>query len=113
MAYLKNIWEFVQGREGLGPRTLHEMRTLAVAIDHLLDGKLPELGDVFIQRFKALEQSSRDGHWGIASNYELLPRTEPVLVGFEEISEAGRIRLFHDGLSRVIGKSIEHRRRPG
>ena len=40
------------------------MRTVAAAIDALLQGRLPEAGDLRIQRLKALEQSVRDKDLG-------------------------------------------------
>ena len=49
------------------------MRTLATALDHLLDGDLAACGDVLISRFKALEEATTSGTWDIAANLEAVP----------------------------------------
>ena len=47
------------------------MRTLALAIDALCRGELPQVGDLLMQRFKALEMSVQDKSWAVAANLEV------------------------------------------
>ena len=49
------------------------MATLASAIDLLSSGSLPQMGDLLIQRLKALEAAARDGTTVIGDRQELLP----------------------------------------
>eukprot|EP00959_Pyramimonas_sp_CCMP1952_P116002 2425040-Pyramimonas_sp.AAC.1 len=56
----------------MSQHSVHEMRTIAHAIDGLLEGELPEVGDLLIQRLTALELSARDKDWAVASQLELM-----------------------------------------
>ena len=64
-----------------------EMRTLATALDHLLDGDMAACGDVLISRFKALEEATTSGTWDIAANLEAVPPRQ-----FSTITESERAR---------------------
>ena len=55
----------------MGLRTSQELRTLAECLDCLANGQLPRVGDLLMQRFKALEQSVGDRGWSIASQLEV------------------------------------------
>ena len=57
-------------------RTVREMRTVGECLDALLRGELPRLGDILMQRLKALEQSTKDGHWEVAENLDRSERVE-------------------------------------
>ena len=41
---------------------MKEMRVVGEALDALLRGELAELGDLLMQRLKAIEQAKKDGH---------------------------------------------------
>ena len=47
------------------------MRTLAKALDLLLQGKVAAAADVLAQRFRAVEAAQVDG-WGVAQHLELI-----------------------------------------
>ena len=53
------FWPNLDGTLSYG--TERQMRTLATALDHLLDGDLAACGDVLISRFKALEEATTSG----------------------------------------------------
>jgi hypothetical protein len=56
----------------MGLRNSRELETLALIIDHLMNGRLAALGDVAMQRFKAVQTSVRDGNWQTARHQELI-----------------------------------------
>ena len=49
------------------------MRTLALGIDMILKGKVDAAGDLFMQRFKSLCMTLRDGDSRFGRYLELLP----------------------------------------
>jgi hypothetical protein len=56
----------------MGLRNSRELETLALILDHLMDGRLAALGDVAMQRFKAVQTSVREGNWQTARHQELI-----------------------------------------
>ena len=60
------------GRFSFG--ALRELQSLAEAVDLLMRGRLASVGDVLIQRFRAVEAASlEEGGWSVARHLELLP----------------------------------------
>ena len=59
----------------VGMRNTREIQTVSWALDLLVMGELAQLGDVLMQRYKALEASVSDGGWHLARHYELIPPT--------------------------------------
>ena len=55
--------------------TEREMATLAECVDCLVEGDLGRLGDIMLQRYKALEKSVQDESWTIAAELEGWPDT--------------------------------------
>lgn len=52
---------------------MRELRTIALATDHLLRGRSDSCGDVLLQRFKSLCMQARDGSEKFGPQIELLP----------------------------------------
>ena len=75
----------------MGQRDERELRTIAKAIDLLVSGDSAGAGDVLMQRFKAVETASADGHWSIAKHMELLPTTTVSAVTDREREVAARM----------------------
>ena len=73
LTYLETVFNQRYTKECVGIRTAREMRTLAEAIDSLLEGDSMRTADLLIQRFKALETSVSDGSWSLARHLELIP----------------------------------------
>ena len=63
---------FVPHHPSASEHTRQEMRTLSEIMDCLCEGNLPRLGDVAMQRFKALACATDDGNWAVAQELELL-----------------------------------------
>ena len=61
----------------IGAPKLRELMTLQMAMDTLLDGNLGLVGDILMQRFKAVEGSLNDGGWELSRHMELVPRAVP------------------------------------
>ncbi|CAK0814214.1 unnamed protein product [Prorocentrum cordatum] len=56
---------------GRGLRNTRELKTLALAIDHLLSGRICEAGDLLAPRFRAVEASRQEG-WAVARHLEAI-----------------------------------------
>ena len=64
MAYVSQVMlNQGAGGQGVGVRNQREAITLATCLDHLTSGNLAALGDVLIQRLKALEAAMADQNW--------------------------------------------------
>ena len=56
----------------MSPRNSREMRTIAECFDALLAGDLPQLGDLLVQRLKALQLATVEGNRSLAQHMELV-----------------------------------------
>ena len=103
--YLNQVF-FVQNPESVvGLRTTREMRTWGKVIDLLLDGRFGELGDVAMQRLKALETSHKEGSWDLAKHHELIPATMASITGDEERHVAARVEFQELKLREAIARA--------
>ena len=89
----------------LGFRNERELRTLAEGLDLLMEGKLAELGDLLMQRYKAVETASSDASWDIARHYELIPDTSVSTVSFSERAAATAMRQRELKLEKLAVES--------
>ena len=72
MAYLTTV--VLPNREkGVGLRNERELRTLAKAIDLVLEGQLLSALDLLAQRFKAVETVTTGATWSEAKYHQLIP----------------------------------------
>eukprot|EP00435_Cladocopium_sp_Y103_P061594 s1327_g23.t1 len=89
----------------MGVRNQREMVTLGTGVDLLLAGRLPELGDLMIQRLKALETSLGDQSWQTARHQELIPPMAASLTGELERRKAARHELAQSKLKNMMSKN--------
>ena len=68
----------------MGVRNERELRTLALALDHVLAGRFANAMDVLVQRFKAVESSSSEGGWAHSRHLELLPEGRVTAISPQE-----------------------------
>ena len=68
--YLQRILKQTRNQP-LGRRDSRELQTLATALDLLSSGELERMGDVIIQRFKAIEASTQDVPFRVSNQFEL------------------------------------------
>jgi len=93
----------------LGLRNERELRTLAEGLDYFMEGKLAELGDLLMQRYKAVETAASDASWEIARHYELIPDTGVSAVSFSERAAATAMRQRELKLEKLAAESRSHR----
>ena len=93
MGYLTSVFHGQFPKDRVGLRTSREMATIATALDAISAGKLPQVADVLMQRFKALEQSVQDGGWDTAQHLELIPRAASGLASSHEVAAAAKEQL--------------------
>lgn len=84
--------------EKVGVRSMQELRTLAECLDRLNEGRLAEVGDILMQRFKALEQAIADGHWGVAQELEIIGEASGGLASTSEQRAAARAEYLRNKL---------------
>ena len=97
----------------VGVRTARELKTLAMVIDGLGAGQLPQVADICMQRLKALQSSVIDGNWSTAKRLELLPDDQLSLATFEERRIAARDELLHLKLREAQDKAAAAKRGQG
>ena len=109
VGYLQAILFGKHPVEKVGPRNAKELRTIAEGLDHLASGRLPELADLLMQRFKALEQAVHDGHWTLASHLELVEDVGTTLAGPEEQRDAARSEMAQHRLLEARRRTRDRR----
>ena len=92
MAYVTQVILSLHPPGSIGVRNHRELITLGTSLDHLLQGRLAELGDLLMQRLKALETSLGDQGWATARHQELIPPLAATLTSTGKESEAPRWR---------------------
>ena len=91
-AYLNQVLFTQHSPEKIGIRNVRELVTLSEAIDLLMENNLPAVGDVLMQRMKALESSLTEG-WQMAAYQELIPPSRASLTTDMERSFAAKQAL--------------------
>ena len=85
-----------------------ELVTLSMALDLLMEQKFAELGDLLMQRMKAVEKSLTEG-WSVANHQELIPGPKASLTTDQERSFAARQAVQKKKLQEVVG----HKKKTG
>ena len=80
--YLTSV--FQSRHPNLDQHTSRELRTLAEAIDSLVKGNLPHVGDLLMQRFKSLEMQANHGTDAMAKGLEVINTSAAGLTSLEE-----------------------------
>lgn len=102
-AYLNQVLFTQHSQEKIGIRNVRELVTLAEAIDLLMENNLPAVGDVLMQRMKALESSLTEG-WQMATHQELIPPARASLTTDMERSYAAKQALQLKKLQENVKK---------
>ena len=74
-------------------RNSWELRTIAECIDALLAGDFSHLGDLLMQRLKAVQTAVVEGNWNLAQHLELIPTPGSNIVSPAELRAAQRTQL--------------------
>lgn len=103
-AYLNQVLFTQHPPKEIGVRNVRELITLGECIDLLMSNELPRLGDVLMQRLKAVEASLSEG-WAVASQQELIPGPRATLTAPAEKSFAAKQALLqHQKLEELLRK---------
>ena len=92
-----------QRGRAVSTHTEHEMATLAEGVDCLNDGDLARLGDILLQRYKALERSVVvGGAWAVAQELEVIEHARVGLASDEEINRSARRQMQGARLQQTL-----------
>ena len=107
--YLTILVSAAQGMD-LKARDQKELSTLAVGFDHLARGNTAGLGDVLMQRFKAVESSANHKSWEFAKHFELVPNQQFACASQREQETAARMTIRDSQLQRSLKGDHSHQR---
>ena len=102
-AYLNQVLFNQHPASSMGMRNARELVTLATCIDLLMEEQFASLGDVLMQRLKAVEASLSEG-WSVANFQELIPPPKATLTSDQERAFAARHALQQRKLATVSRK---------
>ena len=111
LRYLLTIYLPQHPVREIGVQTYRELRTLAEAVDLLVQGKTAHACDLIVQRLKAVQVATTDGSWAAAKWLELIPpRDEPTAIRSEEEGlirsiQLGEMKLDELAARLAAGKS--------
>ena len=111
-AYVSQVMFLNHPPESMGLRNAREVVTLSTALDLLLTGQLGRLGDVLMQRLKAVEASLTEG-WSVAKHYELIPPAKPIFTSDKERDYAAKAALKAAKLKEALQKATVKGSTPG
>ena len=101
MAYVSQVILNQHPPASIGIRNHRELLTLGRAIDLLVQGHLPELGDLLMQRLKALETSFADQGWHSARHQELIPSHAASLTTEAERRKTAKMEVAANKLKEI------------
>ncbi len=103
--YLTTLVQVAQGMP-LGRRDQRELKTLATCLDCLARGNLAVLGDVLMQRFKAVESAVATKSWEVSQHFEVVDPGSASAATTKEREIAAKLTLRDSQLQQAL-------RRPG
>eukprot|EP00438_Fugacium_kawagutii_P012071 Skav210675 [mRNA] locus=scaffold5572:31742:33130:- [translate_table: standard] len=104
MAYVTQVVLTQHPPSQIGVRNHREVVTLGQALDLLLLGDLPRLGDLLMQRLKAVETALAEGSWQAARHQELIPPAAASLTTEAERKRAAKTELNALKLKEMVAK---------
>ena len=110
--YITSVWNGARPTTEMGVRNAKEMRTVGECLDALLRGDLATVGDMLMQRLKAIERAHKDGNWQTAAHLELCGDLDVGLATQEELQEAVRGRLTTEKLAADVKGKASGRKGP-
>ena len=90
-------------------RNARVLRTLAQMLDFLSNGQSGQLGDLLVQRFKAVEPAPAEGKWNVAQHLELIPPMRVAATG-RELDDTRREEVRGWKPRRVLGSDAGAKR---
>ena len=80
------------------------MKTLATCMDLLAQGETHRVGDILMQRFKAVETALDSKSWDVAKHHELVEQDRASAVSQEEREVTARLALREHQLEKALHK---------
>eukprot|EP00435_Cladocopium_sp_Y103_P045195 s780_g12.t3 len=105
MAYISQVILTQHPPASIGVRNHRELLTLGRGIDMLVQGQLPELGDLLMQRLKALETALVDQSWNSARHQEIIPPHAASLTTVAERRQTAKLELASNKLKEMTLKN--------
>lgn len=102
-AYLNQVLFNQHPPASIGMRNARELVTLAEGLDLLMEEDFARLGDLLMQRMKAVEASLSEG-WGVANYQELIPPPKATLTTDQERAFATRHAIQQKRLQDSMAK---------
>ena len=109
--YLTTLVHVAQ-KMNLGRRDRQELQTLAQCLDCLAMGRLAPLGDMLMQRFKAVETAVATKSWEIAPHMELVQANDGTGVTSNKEQELAAKRAFKEAQLRTLMDKSRHQQHP-
>jgi hypothetical protein len=103
--YINSVWLGRHPPGEMGLRNLHEMKLMGEMLDQLVAGNLSRVGDLMMQRLKAIEQATKDGHWNVAQFLEVGGLGEIGLATQGEVKSAVRAQMMDYRLRESTSRS--------
>ena len=105
MSYVSQVLLSHHPLAKIGIRSYREVITVGNALDLLLQGRLPECGDLLVQRLKALETSFQEGNWSSARHQELIPAVGASMTSQAEREMTAKAELRAQKLRMALQKN--------
>lgn len=105
MSYVNQILMANHSSQTMGIRNVREAQTLGSAIDMLMAGNLGGLGDLLMQRLKALETAVAEQSWSSARHQEMISPQSASLTNQAEREKAAKAELRASKLRAAMGKN--------
>lgn len=86
----------------MSPPMSQETLTVAMTLDHLLQGKVAAAADILSERFKALDALGRGSHWSVARQMELVQAGQLGMAEETEGLEAARSAREEEKLKNLM-----------
>jgi hypothetical protein len=92
--YLIAIFHAARPIEKAATEESRYLKRVAMCLDALPDGEVPHLGDLLVQRFKAMEFEAIAGSKEIANRLELIDRAPVDFASYAERAAASRVEFL-------------------
>ena len=109
VTYLRTVWATSHKAGEVSMRNSAELEVLAESMDALLSGNLEQLGDLLMQRFKAVQVAGTHG-WKLAGELDLSNKGDVTLVSPEEMAAAADARRRALKLEEAVSKASQRDR---
>ena len=105
--YLTTVCE--KSSRDMGVRNRRELRTLAEALDHMLEGNYLQAADMLMARFTSVELASTEQSWAVSQHLELIPSSSSGAANETAKRAAAKEELTQAKLRKTLSGSSSNR----